>query len=423
MSVVSTLISELTKALNKHCENKDNYDYAASASIVIGNQVVYSQAAGIIQGRPATPDTCFTIASISKLVIAVLCCQCHVRSELSLDADINAVLPRQVRHPLYPEAAITMRHLLTHSSGLVDGEQALLPGKWRTEHKDHDATLEQYVYSRLCDPSLWRTGPASRPGQAAYHYSNAGFTLLGYVLSCATSTPLSDLANMRIFEKLDMNHTCYALATIRERQHQHALPHWRTGHDSYGVAEWPAAQLRSSLADLNKFLQIFTVKSESGGGGLGRLGLSETHRLLMQPESFTQGLAWWGRDSWYGCAEGGVWEHGGFMQGVRTHMWFWPAAGTGNSASDDASDSDFKNIKISNLSGSSKFNVPSQELVEEKDVGSNERLKSGCPCGSGMVLLTNFERDYLHVKNLMIQLKRAIASEMMMDNQLHLPES
>ena len=44
----------------------------------------------------------------------------------------------------------------------------------------------------------------------------------------------------------------------------------------------------------------------------------------MLPADFTKGLAWWGKDATYGDPRGGVWTHGGFMQGVRTHLYFWP---------------------------------------------------------------------------------------------------
>ena len=43
------------------------------------------------------------------------------------------------------------------------------------------------------------------------------------------------------------------------------------------------------------------------------------------PDSFIGGLAWWGRDAAYGeKTDLAVWSHGGFMQGVRTHVHLWP---------------------------------------------------------------------------------------------------
>ena len=45
---------------------------------------------------------------------------------------------------------------------------------------------------------------------------------------------------------------------------------------------------------------------------------------LMLPPDFRGGLAWWGRDASYGERRGEVWSHGGFMEGVRTHVHLWP---------------------------------------------------------------------------------------------------
>ena len=48
--------------------------------------------------RPCTPlDTVFSVASISKVVVAILSMQCVERGELSLDADVNTVLPPTLR--------------------------------------------------------------------------------------------------------------------------------------------------------------------------------------------------------------------------------------------------------------------------------------------------------------------------------------
>jgi len=52
--------------------------------------------------------------------------------------------------------------------------------------------------------------------------------------------------------------------------------------------------------------------------------LSEASLKEMLPSDFRRGLAWWGQDAQYGSPTEQVWQHGGFMQGVRTHMYLWP---------------------------------------------------------------------------------------------------
>jgi hypothetical protein len=45
--------------------------------------------------------------------------------------------------------------------------------------------------------------------------------------------------------------------------------------------------------------------------------------------SFKVGLAWWGKDAIYGAKEEEVWTHGGFMDGVRTHILYEPSTSSG----------------------------------------------------------------------------------------------
>ncbi len=59
--------------------------------------------------------------------------------------------------------------------------------------------------------------------------------------------------------------------------------------------------------------------------------LSASSLAEMMPASGEGGLAWWGADATYGEGKGGCvsWAHGGFMDGVRTHVWLWPAVRVG----------------------------------------------------------------------------------------------
>lgn len=298
---------------------------------VIGDQVVCSGAAGLAgddEPEASTENTVFPVASISKTFLAVVCLQCSERGELSLDADISQYLSEPVRNPAFPDQPITARHLLTHRSGLHDDESALLPGPFRTEGGDCSMPLAEYVQKHLriggefFFPQIWSR--ARPPGEACYHYSNAGFTLLGHVVESATGRSLSLLAQERLFGPLRMTRTCFRLSqALALGSSNVAVPHGAdrrpVGH--YGVAEWPAAGAYSTADDLARYLLAFTGPSCSV---LNRASLEE-----LFPSDFTSGLAWWGRDAAYGDPRGCVWQHGGFMQGVRSHIYLWPTQRAG----------------------------------------------------------------------------------------------
>ena len=49
----------------------------------------------------------------------------------------------------------------------------------------------------------------------------------------------------------------------------------------------------------------------------------------MVPEDMNNGFAWWGKDTWYGDPFGNYWSHGGYMNGVRTQINYYPFDSTG----------------------------------------------------------------------------------------------
>ena len=139
------------------------------------------------------------------------------------------------------------------------------------------------------------------------------------MLESAAGKPLSRLCDERVFAPLGMAHSTFTLeAATRAPGCVVAVPQ-PPGHH-YGVAEYPAAGMRSTAADLAKYLQALTAP-------LGQCELlTEASLRQLLPTTFHGGLAWWGRDAWYGVKDEAarVWTHGGFMQGVRTHVHLWP---------------------------------------------------------------------------------------------------
>eukprot|EP01006_Ploeotia_vitrea_P064045 TRINITY_DN86807_c0_g1_i1.p1 TRINITY_DN86807_c0_g1~~TRINITY_DN86807_c0_g1_i1.p1 ORF type:complete len:353 (-),score=33.02 TRINITY_DN86807_c0_g1_i1:36-1046(-) len=298
-------------ALHNHCFPR------MSVGVAVDGVTVLETA----RGASTNSDTIFATASISKLFVAVMAVQCCEQGEIqSLDCDINSLLSgKQLHNPHFPDAKITLRHLLTHCSGLRDDESALLRGPYRSEGCDCPVTLQQYVDKRLSQSSLWdNTKP---PGQAPYHYSNAGLTLVGHILECVNNQPLQQLAQTRIFKPLGMANTAFRMSTFTAEQLESAavpcVGDTIIGH--YGVAEFPAAGLRSTVTDLLKFANAVMQRNVL-------FNKDESYDVML-PKSFFQGLAWWGRDAMYASVEtrkGGIWEHGGFMAGIRTHLWIWP---------------------------------------------------------------------------------------------------
>lgn len=214
--------------------------------------------------------------------------------------------------------------------------KALYSGSvWRTDGADCSTPIAEYVFKRLnpaselFEPWLW--SKAHAPGAAEWRYSNAGFTIVGLVLETIFGVGeggLDELSTKRLFSSLGMTKSSFFLKSTKEMEDvQVAIPHGY-GIEHYGVCEYPAAGLRSTAKDLSEYL-LAIICSLSGRGWPmedGLLGLDEEqwHQLLPPGELCENGLAWWGLDAIYGNKKGRTWEHGGFMDGVRSHIYIWP---------------------------------------------------------------------------------------------------
>jgi CubicO group peptidase (beta-lactamase class C family) len=79
--------------------------------------------------KPANSRTMYRIASVSKLVVAIGVMRLVEEGKLALDDDVSTYLGWRLRNPHFPEAKITLRMLLTHTSSLRDGAFYFWPAK------------------------------------------------------------------------------------------------------------------------------------------------------------------------------------------------------------------------------------------------------------------------------------------------------
>ncbi|WP_326690708.1 MULTISPECIES: serine hydrolase domain-containing protein [unclassified Streptomyces] len=135
---------------------------------------------------PMRTDTVFDVASLTKLFTAIAAVQQAERGTLDLDAP--AVIYADPRVGLVTDHGITVRHLLTHTSGL----RAELPFY---EHNTAEHTA-----------LLWSEKPLTEPG-SAYLYSDLNPLLLERVLWRVTGQPLNTLVREGITKPLGMDRT------------------------------------------------------------------------------------------------------------------------------------------------------------------------------------------------------------------------
>lgn len=141
-----------------------------SGGIYGDGQVLWANGAGWSDreaGTPMTTNSVLRIASITKSMTAVGIMQLAEKGMIDLDEPIQAYVPQ---FPIKPEGTITVRHLLTHTSG-IRHYQGTRDGFSRRQYPDLPAALKRFQDRDL----------AGEPGKV-YQYSTYGYVLLGAIL-------------------------------------------------------------------------------------------------------------------------------------------------------------------------------------------------------------------------------------------------
>ncbi|MGW6786010.1 serine hydrolase domain-containing protein [Streptomyces sp. NPDC054987] len=150
-------------------------------------------------GAAMDPQARFRIGSVSKTFSSVVLLQLVGEKRIDLDAPVNRHLPG-----LLPDDRITVRHLLTHRSGLADYTDAMfehtVPGFEAVRNR-------VFSYQELLDLSL-REPRTTEPG-VAYKYSNTNFTVVGMLIEKTTGNRVGQEYERRIFKPLGLRNTSY----------------------------------------------------------------------------------------------------------------------------------------------------------------------------------------------------------------------
>ena len=173
----------------------DSGDFPSAAYVVAAHgRAVFADALGDAvrepERRPATLDTIYDLASLTKsLVTGLLCAQLVELGELTLDSSVANYLLEFDRPD---KNRITIRELLTHTSGLP---------AWRPLYLlavEKDGALASIVNETL----------DARPGEQVI-YSDLGFIVLGFLLERLMGSRLDELAFNRIMKPLELQHTFF----------------------------------------------------------------------------------------------------------------------------------------------------------------------------------------------------------------------
>ena len=251
----------------------------------------------------------FRIGSVTKTFVATLVLQLVSEGRVSLDDTVQEWLPG-----LVPGGRrITVRHLLSHTSGLfdyVEDPQVFAPYDQAPAHAWNPRRLVEIAVAHP---------PPFAPGRR-FAYSSTNYLLLGLIVEAATGTPLGQQLRQRIFEPLGLHQTTFAPRFIRGPHiHGHRAPSHQgviTGaavDTSREAASWTwaAGAIVSSADDLRRFFALLLE------GRLLPTGLLREMETLVPAGSLRYGLGM----AVFPTPCGNAWGHTGNVQGTVAVAW------------------------------------------------------------------------------------------------------
>lgn len=217
----------------------DQHIAGVSIAVVKKGKVIRAQGYGLANTElsvPAKPETVYKIASISKQFLATGIMLLVQDGRLSVDDRISKYLEGT------PETwkDITLRHLLTHTSGIVREAPGFDPYKIQS-----DADVIKTAY-----PLPLRFTPGEK-----YEYCNVGYFALAEIIHKVSGQPWDEFLRERVFKPLQMNSTRATSATAWVPHRANGYEWKATGYEN--VPNWialrPSGAFLSTVLDMAKW--------------------------------------------------------------------------------------------------------------------------------------------------------------------------
>jgi CubicO group peptidase (beta-lactamase class C family) len=294
-----------------------------SAGVVYDQELIWSKGFGYadLENRvPATPQTIYSICSISKLFTSIGVMQLRDEGKLDLDDPVSEHIPWLRIKQLYPEGPpATIQGLLTHSAGLPRET-----GQPYWSAPDFDFPTRDKILEEIGDQEMLY------PSYSTFQYSNLGMTRAGELIIQHTDQSYEDYVTTHIMEPLKLantrpelpeamwgNELATGYSAIRRTGDREKVPFFQ----ARGIA--PAAGYSSTVEDLAKFASWqFRLLESNEEEILNPNTLLEMYRVhWLEPDwSVAWGL---GFTVWKGEDKRFV-GHGGSCPGYRTHLLIQP---------------------------------------------------------------------------------------------------
>ncbi|WP_158974986.1 serine hydrolase [Cellulophaga sp. L1A9] len=393
----SSLKDSLTSDLNILKDRKNIAGF--STAIINQDGILYNKGFGyseIGNQKEYTESTIQNIASISKTLIGISLFKAQEMGKLNLDDPVNNYLPFKIVNPTYPNIPITIRHLATHTSTIMDSDN-FWENTYILKKTDHSKSVSVFGYMKPPDSKipladflkslLTDNGELyipdnfskEKPGEK-FSYSNLGATLCALVIQSATNTSYDKFTQENILKPLEMNNSGWSIRAVDSTKISKLYANYESVLADYSILTYPDGGLLTSSSDLSKLLTEFI----KGYAGKGTLLSKESYKKLFENQ-LSESQMPEGTEANFGIfldfSKGFMGDnfetigHSGGDPGVVTGMFFNPNTGLGRILILNT-DSDFDDKVIPQFKEIwSAMNTYGNKLNGEKPVATNAHSK------------------------------------------------
>lgn len=296
--------------------------------IVLDGKLIYTGSYGyanLTQKTPVTSQTIFRIASMTKSFTAMAILKLRDEGKLHLDDPVSLYIPAMKNQVLTQDAApMTIRDLLTHSSGLPQDDP------WGD--RQLAATDKQFLDIISHGVSF------SNARGTHYEYSNLAFTMLGYIIHQVSGMPFQEYIQENILKPIAMMHTQWEYTKVPRgnlaQGYRWIDSHWRDEPMLHDGAFGAMGGLMSSVEDFSHYvafhLSAWPPRNDAEQGPIKRSSLREMHQPWRFNELTPQYSYLNGTQSMMTSAYGYglVWNHDDKGQTIVSHSGGLPGFGS-----------------------------------------------------------------------------------------------
>ncbi len=317
-----------------------------SVAVADGDQVLYTEGFGlrnVEEDLPATPETLYGMASVTKSFTALAIMILEEQDRLCSTDPVTRHLPGFCLTGGSSAEAVTIHHLMTHTSGMpptgalrysmirsMEGDPSVDEikrlGRWE-EWTDRDPidTYEDLLDFIGDDDQA----PLGRSGQQ-FSYSNDAYSLLGAIVERVSGQSFDSFVREHILEPVGMGSSTMDLDFLEEYPDVTQLYSQSDERGVYAAPKWQHAPamlgagfLRSNVTEMVHYGQMYLDSLSPGTGGLVERGtvtrMAAPYFPCGRSQYYGYGLVI--RPGYHGVT---LVEHGGSLKGVSSHFGFIP---------------------------------------------------------------------------------------------------